>query len=217
MTSPRLGPVGLALLCSLVYAGAATADTPAVSPDTTLTCEEGYQGRLFALQMSTRGQYVWTTRVDLKGPSDELLRPFQEPGDERLAVRASALHLELNPRSCTISKSDRAHFVECPRATDDAISTKWSKVSFTGDGTSALGTGQTVDVVRTLKIASVTLHAEVQSKQGSLGPEDRVVATLTVNALVGGQPRTLKLTRDLGEWTSKVDRSNNDRCVVTAE
>jgi hypothetical protein len=178
--------------------------------DHAMSCADLYQGRSFSIETEPH-TYLPMTGVTLKTYDDELMRPFQERGEERLqVVHESALHLELNPGSCAIKQTDRAHLLECPLAKDDAVAVKRSSVSFTYEGRSAQGARQSVNVVRDLELESFSMHAEVQQRNG----EDRVVATFVVRAKVGNQPRVLQVTKDLGEWTSKKDRSENDRCIV---
>lgn len=179
----------------------------------TLTCDELYQGRRFELHLDPP-RYVRTTELDMTSPSDELMRAFQEPGEEQLTIRDSALHIALNPGSCTLDTANRAHFLECPHAADDKLALTMTTLQFTAEGTSRLGARQSTTIRRDLRIVSVDVHAEVQRKNTSLGMQDRVIADLTIVAAVGAQSRTLHLTKDLGEWTQKKDRSDNDRCVV---
>jgi hypothetical protein len=182
-----------------------------------LSCEEQYQHRAFELQLAPP-RYVQTTEMDLTSPSDELMRAFQEPGEEQLSVSESGLHLTINPGSCTLDPQSRAHFLECPAASDDKVGMNMSTVSFTANGTSRLGASQSTTIHRSLRIQSVAVHADVQTKKGLGKPEDRVIADITVIAAVGAQARTLHLTKDLGEWTgnsSLATRSENDRCLVT--
>lgn len=207
--------LALSTLFATTLAGIGTARAAAPASHQTLTCEELYQGRSFKVQLSPP-RYIRTTEIDITSPGDELMRAFQEPGEEQLRVRDSALHLTLNPNSCTLDTQSRAHFLECNVVTDDKLGfSNLSTMHFTSDGTSRLGAAQSVAIGRTMRLVSVTVHADVQTRPGISGPEERVIAAITVNAAIGAQTRTLHLTKDLGEWTSRKDRSDNDRCVTT--
>ncbi len=216
----KIRTLALVVACAATLTASATSSAQARVPakaDSTLTCDALEQGEHFQILTDPHDRYVQTTRVDLAEAGDRLMRAFQEPGEQQLQVSLAALHIELDPRSCTLDHASTNHFLECNNATDTNIAGRFhfSRVHFTHHGQSALGSQQTVVVDRELQLVNVSIHAEIQAKQGFSGMENRIVATITVNALVGGQPRTLQLTKDLGEWTARTDRSNWNRCLVT--
>ncbi len=205
--------VAAALVASFVNASAGTAHAggrAVVRADDTLACDQ------FTALLDPHDRYVQTTRIDVKGNADELMRAFQEPGEEALSVSESSLHIELDPRACTLDKASRAHFLDCTNANDQHIDGRFhfSRVQFTYTGKSRLGAAQSVVVDRELQIVSVTIHASVQTKPVNGRAQERVVADITVDAAVGAAVRTLHVTKDLGEWTASTNRSNWDRCLV---
>ncbi len=216
----KIRTLALAIACAATLTQSSTSTAQArgaTRPDSTLICDTLEQGEHFQILTDPHDRYIQTTRVDLAEAGDRLMRAFQEPGEQPLQVLDAALHLELDPGACTLDQTSTSHFLECRNATDANIAGNFhfSRVHFTSHGKSALGAPQTVVVDRELHLVSVSIHAEVQPKQGPAAIENRVVLTLTVNALVGTQARTLQLTKDLGEWTARTDRSNWNRCLVT--
>jgi hypothetical protein len=197
---------------AIVLACVVTPFEAQAAPPNTITCSQNQP--IFRLELVQRGRYVPATTLFLAADDDDLARPFQDPGEEALRMFKTSIALELNPGSCTINPLDRGHLIECKQAKNDAVQVKYPRLLFSYGNRSASGAPQEVAVSRTLSFTQATVHAAIEHRQATLGMQDRVIAQITVEALVGGKPRRLSLTRDLGEWTDAKNRSSYDRCVI---
>jgi len=102
---------------------------------------------------------------------------------------------------------------------NDKFSPFGANLIFTHIQKSAGGASQTVTVSREVKLVEAKLVVDVVEKKDFRGrPVNRAVAEIEVVAEIPGQDtselRTLRYSRDLGEWTDRSDRSNWDRCVL---
>jgi hypothetical protein len=198
-------------LCVVLVATTATASADRNTEH--LTCYRDQNQPMFSIGLR-EGDYVSEDLVRVRSFDNTLMLPFAEKNEERLKVNDSSLNLVLKPGSCTISKTDPAHLATCRFTGEDAD--HGTHFSFTWFGPSAEGAPQTAVITRVLMVQSVLVTVEVKHVRGNQGLVDRAFATVAIKATVGGKPRTLTFTRDVGEWTSRTDRSDFDRCLISS-
>lgn len=199
-------------LCVVIVCAAASARADRNTEH--LTCYRDPNQPMFSISLR-EGDYVSSDLLRLRSFDNTFMLPFAEKNEERLYVNESSLNVVLKPGTCTISKTDPAHLAACRFTPEQGAAEPGTSFTFTWVGPSVEGTQQTATITRALNLQSVVVTVEVRHVRGNLGMVDRAFATATLKATVAGKPRTLTLTRDVGEWTARTDRSDFDRCLVT--
>lgn len=183
--------------------------------DQHLTCQ--YSAPRLDIAILNTSLFVPTDVVHVEDYEATVVKPFLEANETSLAISSAALNVNLDPGACVIDANNPNVIATCHRDAAHAPRLDRSEIQYTATTKSASGTEEQITVTRRLEVLSAELALTLVDGKSDLDgtPSHRVHSDLTVVAKVAGEMRTLHLTRDEGEWTSRTDRSNFDRCIVT--